>query len=224
MNRDWRICSCLQTNLSGCPDPINDSSTFMIRSTAKNISAISLYSAICIVRLPTKLDTIKSLKTPANNPTTAPTIAVKAGVSHNSRGFETFISSYRMRPRFSIALTLFPGAPHLDSEMWDRALQAVRNLAPNASCFAQRGCPPLGKVCLDLFVRNCGARIVQGLLHLGAEPGVVFGCVRGQRKRKRALIRRSSQQNPHRIRDGNSQFPQYSRRTLLHCRIDPCLH
>jgi toxin ParE1/3/4 len=45
-------------------------------------------------------------------------------------------------------------------------------------------CAPLGEMCLHVIVRNRGTGIVQGLLHLGTEPGVV-------RKSGRPLTRRS---------------------------------
>ena len=47
------------------------------------------------------------------------------------------------------------------------------------SHLAQRRRSPLGEARFDLFVRNAGTRIVERVLHFGAEPGIMCGGVIG---------------------------------------------
>lgn len=52
-----------------------------------------------------------------------------------------------------------------------------------------------GKVRLNLLMGYSGTLVVQGLLHLGAEPGVVFGGVCGECEGERTFIRSSGEKN-----------------------------
>lgn len=53
---------------------------------------------------------------------------------------------------------------------------------------APRGGAPPGEMSLDLIVGNVGPAVLQRLVHLGAEPGVVCLAVREQFERESAFV------------------------------------
>jgi hypothetical protein len=64
---------------------------------------------------------------------------------------------------------------------------------------AKRGSAPFREIGLNLFVSNGWSRIVEGLLHFGFEPRVVFHGIMSQIERESALSGGSRQENADRI-------------------------